>query len=66
MSSENTLQNNVKYKLFLDNFISHTCNFINTDEDTRITFTQYSHVTKHRAAFRLQTIVHTIKSAAFK
>jgi hypothetical protein len=65
MSSEIALQNNSKYKLFLDNFISHTCNFVDTDEDIRITINQYSDVT-NQAAFWLQTILHMIKSAAFK
>jgi len=51
MSSEITLQNNVMYKLLLDNFIPHTCSFVDTDEDTRITFTHYSDVIKHQAAF---------------
>lgn len=65
MSSEIILQN-VKYKSFLDNFISHTCNFVDADDDTRIIFTQYSDVTKHQAAFWLHTILQMIKSAAFK
>ena len=51
LSSEITLQNNVKHKLFLDNFISHTCIFADIDEDTTITFTQYTDISKQQAVF---------------
>ena len=42
MSSEITLQNNVKYKLLLDNLNSHTYNFVNTDENTTSLVVQWS------------------------